>query len=168
MRKILMSIKNTKGFVAVETIIVMSGVLFFFLLFISIVTYHVPRIMLEKEVQWLAQTAKIQGGLTDKTSQPTNSDVELFKDRLEEMGYDRDSITITAKTIPSGINAIGVTPINQTGSNYIKRDSKEYIEITVVIPSDMNLFSSPLHFFGLKTEEKNYYVIKEVVGSERW
>lgn len=168
MNKRMMFLKNTKGFVAVETIIVMSGVLFFFILFISVVSYNIPRIMLEKEVQFLAQTAKIQGGLTDKVSQPTNSDIELFKDRLQRMGYDRNSITITAKTIPSNMSAIGVTPLNQNGSNYIKRDSKEHIEITVVIPSDRSLFSSPLNFFGLKQRAQNYYVIREVVGSERW
>ena len=161
-------IKNTKGFVAVETIIVMSGVIFFFLLFISIVSYNFPRMMLEKEVQILAQTAKIQGGLTDKNSQPVNSDIELFKDRISSMGYDRDAITITAKTIPSGMSAIGVTPINEAGSNYIKRDSKELIEITVTIPSDKNLFNSPLKYFGLKRNGESYYVITEIVGSERW
>lgn len=160
--------KNKKGFVAVETIIVLSGVMFFILLFVSILTYNYPRIMLEKEVQVLAQTAKIQGGLTDNISQPSNSDIELFKTRLEQMGFDKNNVVITAKTIPGNVNAIGVTPMNVTGSNYIKRDSKELIEIVVIVPSDKTVFSSPLKYFGIGNALSKDYVIREVVGSERW
>lgn len=167
MKNTIKNIRDAKGFVAIETIIVLSGVMFFILLFVSILTYNYPRIMLEKEVQILAQTAKIQGGLTDKVSQPSNSDIELFKDRMEKMGYARDEVQVTAKTIPGNVNAIGVTPMNQSGDNYIKRDSKELIEIVVVAPSDKNVFTAPLKYFGLKAFNGDY-VIREVVGSERW
>lgn len=168
MKNKLKVIKKSKGFVAIETVIILSGVMFFILLFVSILTYNYPRIMLEKEVQILAQTAKIQGGLTDSKSQPVHSDIELFKDRLEKMGYERDEIEITAKTIPGNQNAIGVTPMNVEGSNYIRRDSKELIEITVIAPSNSNVFTSPLKYFGLKKAFSGKYVIREVVGSERW
>lgn len=169
MDDVLKSIKNKKGFVAIEAVIILSGVMFFILLFISILTYNYPRIMLEKEVQILAQTAKIQGGLTDITSQNVNSDIEVFKDRMEQMGYNRDEVVIAAKTIQGNLNAIGVTPINDsTGDNYIKRDSKEFIEITVTIPSSENVLKSPLKYFGMKNALSGKYVIREVVGSERW
>lgn len=161
-------LKNSKGFVAIETVIVMSGVMFFLILFIAFFSYTTPRIMLEKEVQNLAQIAKIQGGLTDKSSQPINSDIELFKANLEKMGYDKDEIKIEAKTIPSGAIATGVTPINQEGNNYIKRDSKELIEIIVEIPADKSSFDAPLKYFGIKNILSDKYIFKEVVGSERW
>lgn len=162
------AIKNNKGFVAIETIIVLAGVMFFLLLFISILCYNYPRIMLEKEVQILAQTAKIQGGLTDDTSQPKDSDISLFKDRMEKMGYNRDEVEITALTIPGKINAIGVTPMNLEGNKYIKRDSKELIEITVIAPANNNVFKAPLKYFGIDRATMSNYVIREIVGSERW
>lgn len=162
-------IKNSKGYVAIESIIVMSGLIFFLLLFVSFLCYTLPKIMLEKEVQTLAQIAKIQGGLTDKVSQPVNSDIELFKANLDKMGFDISQVVIQAKTIPSGFNAIGVTPINsKTGTNYVKRDSKELIEIIIKVPADKSLFDSPLKFFGIKNTLSGVYTFREVVGSERW
>lgn len=152
------NIKLKKGFISIETIVALSVVLIFMLLFIAILTYHYPRIMLEKEVQTLAQIAKIQGGLTDSSS-AIESDVDVFKDRLEKIGYNRDKIEITAQTIPGRFNAIGVTPLNGTGNNYIKRNTKELIEIVVKVPA-----SKYIIFFKMK----NTYVIREIVGSERW
>lgn len=161
-------IRDKKGFVSVETVIAMSFVLFFFILFVSIFAYTVPRISLEKEVQHLAQTAKIQGGLTDETSEPNNSDIKRFTDTLVSMGYEADGITVTAKTINGNKNAIGVTPLKSNGDNYIKRDSKDLIEIVVKVKADKNLFTAPLKFFGLNNSISGEYVIREVVGSERW
>lgn len=163
-------LKNDRGFIAIESIIVVSAMLFFMILFISFFSYTLPRTTLEKEVQSLAQIAKKQGGLTDKKSQPVNSDVELFKDNLEKYGYDRDKIEITAKTIPSGNNAIGVTPLNSKSNskNYIGRQSKELIEVIVKIPADKSHFDAPLRFFGIKNTLNDVYVFREVVGSERW
>lgn len=164
----LNKIKDTKGFIAVEAVIVMAGLMFFILLFISFLSYTLPRVMLEKEVQSLAQIAKIQGGLTDIHSQPLNSDIELFKDNLEKIGYDRSKIIVQAKTIQSDMNAIGVTPLNEKGNNYIKRDSKELIEIIVSIPADKTHFDAPLRFFGVKNTLSGVYTFREVIGSERW
>lgn len=168
MKKMKKKLKNKKGFIAIESLIAISALLFFFVLFISFLSYTIPKISLEKEVQNLAQIAKKQGGLTDKTSQPVNSDIELFKDTLEKMGYDKNSIVIEAKTIPSGQMAIGVTPLNEEGNNYIKRDSKELIEITISIPADKSVFNVPLKFFGIKNNLSGVYYFREVIGSERW
>ena len=82
MKNFLRKISEKKGFVSIETIIALSWVIFFFLLFVSIYAYNAPRIMLEKEVQNLAQIAKIQGGLTDPTSETVNSDITKFKKNL--------------------------------------------------------------------------------------
>lgn len=168
MKNFLRKISEKKGFVSIETIIALSWVIFFFLLFVSIYAYNAPRIMLEKEVQNLAQIAKIQGGLTDPTSEPVNSDITKFKKNLKVMGYEEEDITISAKTITGNQNAIGVTPINQTGTNYIKRDSKDLIEIVVIIKANNNLFTAPMNFFGLSNKISGQYTIREVVGSERW
>lgn len=161
-------LKKNDGFISIESVIAMSFVLFFLTLFISIFAYTMPRIMLEKEVQALAQTAKIQGGLTSETSEPGNSDIQKFIDNLVAMGYDEEDISISAKTIYNNQNAIGVTPISQTGTNYIKRNSKDLIEIVVTVKADKNLFTAPLRFFGLDNSLSGVYTIREVVGSERW
>lgn len=160
--------RNNKGFIAVESIIAVSALLFFFVLFVSFLTYTVPKISLEKEVQNLAQIAKKQGGLTDKISEPTNSDIEVFKDTLGKMGYDKTKIIIVAKTIPSGQVATGVTPLDGSGNNYIKRDSKELMEILISIPADKTVFNAPAKFFGIKNVVSGVYTFREVVGSERW
>ena len=159
---------NKRGFVSIETVIAMSTVLFFFILFVSIFAYTMPRINLEKEVQHLAQVAKIQGGLTDETSDPNNSDIKRFTDNLVAMGYDKDGIEVVAKTINDKKNAIGVTPLNKNGTNYIKRDSKDLIEVIVTVDANKDLFTAPLKFFGLNNTLSGKYVMREVVGSERW
>lgn len=158
---------NKKGFVAVETILSSTVCLSLFVLFAGFLAYMTPRIMLEKEVQDLAQIAKKQGGLTDSTSQPVNSDVDRFKDALASQGYDRSKITVTAIANPSNKNAIGVTPLTGSGKNYITRDNKDLITITVVVPSDSSLFKIPFSLMGF-SKNMNNYIITETVGSERW
>lgn len=157
-----------KGFIAIETILIMGIVMFFLMFFLSVLTYNYPRIMLEKEVQTLAQIAKIQGGLTDETSLPGDSDVERFKEQLARMGFDPETITIEAYQLPSGGSAMGVTPLDGVGDTYVKRDSRELIEIVVTAPATNFIFDAPMKFLGVDTEVENAYVIREVVGSERW
>ena len=147
MKKI--KLNNKEGFISIETIIAMSSILFFFIFFIAIFAYNMPRISLEKEVQSLAQIAKIQGGLTDETSEPGKSDIKRFKDDLKAMGYEDSDIQIYAKTLNSKQNAIGVTPISSNGTNYVKRDSKELIELVVKVKADKSVFTAPLKFFGI-------------------
>lgn len=159
--------QNKKGFVAIETILSTTLALSIFVLFAGFLVYMMPRIMLEKETQTLAQIAKKQGGLTDATSQPVNSDVDRFKDTLASQGYDRSKITVTAQTSPNNANAIGVTPLTENGTNYIKRDSKELITITVTAPADSSLFRIPFSLMGFSKTMHNY-IITETVGSERW
>ncbi|PLS15026.1 hypothetical protein CVD28_24410 [Bacillus sp. M6-12] len=161
-------VKNKKGFVSIEAIIAMSSALMVILLAIGFFTLIFPRIMLQTEVHDLAQKAKIQGGLTNSISQPVDSDIEQFKDRLVQLGYDRNSIEVTATTKPGNLNAVGVTPLHDGGSNYIKRDSKEMIQITVRVPANTSI-KAPLSFFGDDgSNVADKYTLVETVMSERW
>lgn len=137
------------------------------LIAIGFFTLIYPRIIIQTETHTLAQKAKIQGGLTNELSQPVDSDVELFKDRLVKLGYERDQIEITATTVDSNVNALGVTPLYGEGANYIKRDSKELIQIIVQVPANTSI-TAPLSFFKNDTPVSKKHTIVETVMSERW
>lgn len=161
-------IKNKRGFVSIEAIIATSTALMVVLVAIGFFTLVYPRVMLQMETHNLTQKAKIQGGLTNEISQPIDSDIALFKDRLAQLGYDKSQIEITAMTKPGNLNAIGVTPLKGSGSNYIKRESKELIHIVIRVPANTSI-KAPLSFFGndgSNVVEK--YTIVETVMSERW
>lgn len=160
--------KNKKGFVSIEAIIATSTALMVILMAIGFFTLIYPRVMLQTEVHNLSQKAKIQGGLTNEISQPLDSDIEQFKERLVDLGYDKDSIEVTATTKPGNLNAIGVTPLHEGGSNYVKRDSKEMIQITVRVPANTSI-KAPLSFFGDDgSNVSDKYTLVETVMSERW
>lgn len=158
---------NRKGFVSIETIF--ASVLMFMIIFLAIGFFNLfyPKLIIAKEVHALVQKAKIQGGLTDSSSQAVNSDIELFKKALQNAGFDPSKIEITAKTEPGNINAIGVTPYGEEGDNYIKRDSKELIVITVKVPADQ-FIRGPLAFFRADSSKLQYHIFQETVMSERW
>lgn len=160
--------KSEKGFVSIDAIISMTAILFTILVGIGIYGYLHPKIMLEKEVQTLAQKAKIQGGLTDKNSQPINSDIEVFKKRLSEKGYDISGISVEVVTDQTKRNCVGVTPIGETGNTYLRRDSKEMMIITAIIPAHTQGLMSPLRYFGINGGVSSNYYIRETVMSERW
>lgn len=168
MEILLKKIKNKKGFVSIETVVSMTFVILILCLFFGFIAYQYPKIILEQEVHALAQKCKIQGGLTDKTSQKENSDIEVFKDILENKGYSRDTIKVVAKTNPGNNSAIGVTPLNVEGDNYVKRDAKTYIEIIVSVPSNKKGLTSILKVLGISDVLNKEYVFKEKVLSERW
>lgn len=134
---------------------------------IGFFTLIFPRIMLQTETHALAQKAKIQGGLTSAISQPIDSDIELFKDRLVQLGYERDQIEVTATTVESNIDATGVTPLYAEGSEYIKRDSKDLIQIVVQVPANTTI-TAPLSFFKNDAPVAKKYTVVETVMSERW
>jgi hypothetical protein len=160
---------NKKGFVSIEAIIAMVAVMFVMLLAIGFYGYLHPKIILEKEVQSLAQKAKQQGGLTNSASQPTNSDVSIFMADLKGMGYDTTKVTLTAVTNPGNVNCVGVTPLGSTGSNYLSRNSKQMIVITAKIPTmTKGGITAPLAYFGISSGVDDYYYIRETVMSERW
>lgn len=153
------NLKNKKGFVSVEAVIAMVTFLCMTLLCIGFFTYTYPKIFLEKEVHLLAQKAKIQGGLT-------NSDVTAFKTELENRGYKKADIVLTAKC--GSKNALGVDKIGSTGKNYIKRTELQPIVINVSIPANKKLLKGPFLHFGLTSALSDTYHFRETVLSERW
>lgn len=160
-------LKNRQGFVSIETILAVSVAMMVILVLIGFFTTIFPRVRLQMETHTLAQKAKIQGGLTDATSQSVDSDVEIFKEKLSKVGYRKEDIQITAYTEPGNLSAIGVTPYDSEGSNYIKRGSGETIYIVVKVPANQSI-KAPLSFFGLADSAIKEYIIVETVMSERW
>ncbi len=162
----MINANSKKGFISIEAILSMTIVLMIFLIIIGFFVSVIPRISLQSEVHALTQKAKLQGGLTDATSEAIHSDVENFKDALVAKGYNRDTIEVHAFTKPSGLGAMGVTPLDAEGSNYIKRDSDELMYIVVNVP-DKSFINAPLQFFGIRRETPTISFV-ETVMSERW
>lgn len=158
---------NKKGFVSIEAIFATAFALMVVLVAIGFLTLIIPRSLLQMETHNLAQKAKLQGGLTTAISQPVDSDVELFLKRMEDIGYKREDVKITAITKPGNYNALGVSPLNEGGSNYVKRDSKEMIHIVVEVPANTAI-KAPLAFFHNDAKVNEKYRIVETVMSERW
>lgn len=160
--------KNSKkGFVSIETIISLVPIMMVVFLSIGFFCYMYPQIAMEKQVHVLAETAKIQGGLTDNTSDSNNSDIDNFLKKAKKFGFDKNDIKITAITDPGDKNAIGVTPLNEDGDNYIKRNTKEVINISVTYPSN-NFIVGPLRYFNISSYKLKYQTIHQSVLSERW
>lgn len=161
------NIKNKKGFISIEAIYSLVLVMMVIFVAVGFFGYMYPKIAVEKQVHLLAEKAKIQGGLTDETSQPVNSDISEMLETLEGLGFDKNDITITATTTPGNKNVIGVTPIDQEGDNYIKRNTKETINISVTYPSN-KFIAGPLKYFKVSSEKLKTQTIKQSVLSERW
>ncbi|WP_144536488.1 hypothetical protein [Bacillus thuringiensis] len=161
-------LKKQKGFVAIEAVVAMSAILAVVFLGIGFISYMYPKLTLEKEVHLLAQKAKVQGGLTNIQSEPINSDLEVFYKKMQEKGYKKEDIKVIAQTYTNKLNCIGVTPINGQGSNYIKKDSKDPIEITVTLPANKKGLLGVFSFFNYNDKSSNVYIFKETVMSERW
>lgn len=162
-----MKIKNKKGFISIEAIYSLVLVMMVIFVAVGFFSYMYPKIAIEKQVHLLAEKAKIQGGLTDETSQPVNSDISEMLDTLEGLGFDKEDIKITATTDPGDRDVIGVTPIDQEGDNYVKRNSKEVIVISVTYPSN-KFIAGPLKYFKVSSEKLRTQTIQQSVLSERW
>ena len=160
-------VKSKKGFISIEAILATVLATMVILVSLGFFTTIYPKIILQGETRVLAQKAKIQGGLTDITSQADGSDIEKFKDQLEKMGYDRDKIEVEVFTQPSGLNALGVTPYGEDGTNYIKRGSNEVICIKVKVPANQSI-KAPLSYFQAQDSALREYKIVETIMSERW
>ena len=152
--------KSRKGFISIESMLPITLVLIFIVFFVNLISYNLPKITMEKEVQLLSQLCKIHGGLTEE-------DVDIFLKRMEEKGVSADKINITAVTEQSNLNAMGVSPIHSNDGHYIKRESGEIIEIKVEIPANKSVFNFVLNFFRIKNTVSDKYVFREVVVSER-
>lgn len=133
-----------KGYISIETVFATSFFLIFFLLVIGFFTYIHPKTILQQDVIALSQLAQRQGGLTLE-------DVENFQARIASYPFvdaSEEDIVVTATTLSGNFDAIGVDGLDEAGDNYVKRDSKEFIQLTVIVPSNHSLLSSVANFFG--------------------
>lgn len=160
--------KNKKGFIAIETVIALTVVIIFILLFIGFYIYLYPRIVLEKEVHTLAQQAKITGGLT----QPQ---VQEFNKAMDTLGYTVQSLNVSTTNHQYAENgsASGLVNVYPKGGpctggsqNFIKRTESEKLIITVKVKAN-NFIKGPLSFFGTTNSLSKTYNITETVMSER-
>lgn len=160
------------GFVAIETVIALGVAMLIILLFLGFWLYLYPRVALEKEVHNLAQQAKVTGGLT-------NSQVTEFAQRMDDVGYSINSLTVSTSDNPvadtSQYNGlVNVYPkggvdgsCSMTGyQNYVKRTSSSKIIITVKVDSNM-FIKGPLSVFKVLSTLSDVYVVSETVMSER-
>lgn len=180
-------IKENNGVYTIEAIVGGSAILMLLLLFVGIISYQLPKIQLQKDVQILAEKCKIQGGLTNKASydikyniseedrkkvneDKNSNDIDVFYDLLKQQGFDIQNVKISLKTKKSNKNAIGVKPIgieNINNCSYIKRNPNDLMILNVEVPKKSNIINSPLRFFGIDKHLSNYS-FREVVMSERW
>lgn len=159
---------NKKGVVSIEAILSLTVALMIILFTFGFFTLIYPKIMLQTAVNNLAQDAKITGGLTDPSSQPVDSQLAQFDQEMQSLGYPSNQVQVTAVAEPGDINAMGVSPLGSSGTNYIHRDSGEMIYITVTLPANRSIVA-PMSFFGDSGNAvPNHYVIQETVMSERW
>ena len=167
--------KNKKGFISIEALAPLTALLAFMILGMGLYFYVVPKTMLSDEVQVLANTAKIQGGLTNEKSEPNGfDDITTFKKKMKEMGYDESKVVVTALGQPGNVQALGVSPISTATTAppsaipHIKRESKLKIEITVEVPSKKTVLGTAFYLLGMKDKLSDKYVVKKTVMSERY
>lgn len=179
-RRLIKRVKEKKGSTSIEALIAMFALLMVTFLGIAYFIYLVPRQTLTQEVHVLAQTAKIQGGLTNAMSEPGNSDVERFKKTIEDMGFDSSKVEVNATASYTDSNGktyersvVGIEPLSQgylpeDSSYYSHRNSKETITIEVTIPPKRAFIDTMTSFWTGSKSSLGSYHFKETVMSERW
>lgn len=162
-------LRNRKGGFAIEAILSMAFVVMMLVMAIGYYSYMMPREALVREVQLLAQKAKIQGGLTgDATGSILGTDTEMFFASMEARGFDRDNIVLTCETRVAKRNCLDVTPIGSKGDRYIQRDDMEVMVIRAEIPVQSSLLGLTQVFFGTIQMVPEQYLLQESIMSERW
>jgi hypothetical protein len=155
--------KGQSGFVSIEAVFAMSVFLIVFMLVIGFFTFIHPYTTIQRDVQALTTLAERQGGLT-------NQDVQNFKDKLTSYSFVSESvrvIDVEAVTSESSTSAIGVDGLDVAGTNYISRDSKEFINITVTVPSNTKTLIPVLRYFNV-SGITDKYTFQTSVMSERY
>lgn len=155
-------LKKKSGISSLEAVLGMSIFILFFLLFSSFLSYIIPKVEINRYSEALSSICERQGGLTE-------SDINNFKDLLLNIEYIQKSgkpITVTAVTL-DGQNVENVTPLGEIGDDYIKRDSKKIINLSILVPSNSNFINSMASVFG-SDEVYDYYVFKTHIISERY
>lgn len=178
--KVIDKLKNRNGFMSVEALFGLTAILMVIILAIGFFTYMIPRQQLEQEVNILARTAKLNGGLTD-------TQVNNFKKNLESYGYKedelKDSVSIrltdlSGETITSTVlNVEDPLDISHSRNEpeteeprYIKRSEDIIMEVRVEVPAKKQGLMGVFGFFDIGEDEdplSDNYVFKERVVSER-
>ncbi|WPS85410.1 hypothetical protein SMD22_01920 (plasmid) [Brevibacillus halotolerans] len=156
-------VRSESGYVSIESVIAMSFFLIIFLLCIGFFTYVHPYTKLDREVHTLATLAQRQGGLTIE-------DVQNFEERIAEYAFvdlSRGNVEVIARTIIEDMDAIGIDGLEDAGSYYVKRDNKDFIELTVSIPSHNEILKPVASFFGVGGVIDRY-TFNETFMSERY
>lgn len=160
--------ERNEGYVSIEAVFAMSFFLIMFILVIGFFTYIYPYTSLQREVHVLASIAERQGGLTPQ-------DISDFQDKISQQhDFIQNSplgVEVTAVTQPSGTDVSNVIPLGEEPSpdttDYIHRDSKEVINITVTVPANTAMLKPVADFFQVKSFTDTY-VLTEPVMSERY
>lgn len=157
------NLKTTDGSFSIEAVLAMANVLIIFMMIIGFYTFINPYTILNRDVHALATLAQRQGGLTDE-------DVEQFKERLNAYGFvdpQKGDIEVYAQTI-NEVEAIGIDGFGEAGTNYIKRDSKDFIVLAVSVPSYGDYLTSVFRVMGMGGQKApDRYLFKETFLSER-
>ncbi|AJD93440.1 hypothetical protein JMA_41230 (plasmid) [Jeotgalibacillus malaysiensis] len=182
--KVIERLKNKNGFMSVEALFGLTAILMVIILAIGFFTYMIPRQQLEQEVNILARTAKLNGGLTTQQ-------VEDFKQNLESYGYKKeeltDAVTIQLEDFSGaefsddrftemGLNNLSVVAIpmkrsegdSADGARYVKRSEEVIMEVRVEVPAKKQGLMGAFWFFDVEDDTvSDTYVLKERVVSER-
>lgn len=154
--------KKISGFSSIEAVLSMSVFVLFLLLFISFLTYIIPKSEINNHIDALSSICEKQGGLT-------SLDINKFEEKFSNIKYIKESENpiIVTVTTDSGNDATNVTPLEEVGDNYIKRDSKEIIHLKVLIPSNSHFINTIISIFG-GNNISDYYVFNAYMTSERY
>lgn len=162
-KKLLFKYNNEKdGYVSIETILVMTYVLIFFLLVVAFFTFEFSRTEIQKDVSTLSTICERQGGLTQ-------DNIVNFKAKMKRYPFIKDSsfeISVTAVT-DNGEDMTAVTPLNKDGNDYVSRSTTQIINLTIKIPSNSSFLSATTKILGV-VGVNNYYVFYFPVMSERY
>ncbi|MFF2531488.1 hypothetical protein ACFVS2_21510 [Brevibacillus sp. NPDC058079] len=161
--KIKERMRSNSGYVSIESVFAMSFFLIIFLLCIGFFSYVHPYTKLDREVHTLATLAQRQGGLTV-------DDVQRFEDRIANYAFvdlTKGVVEVNAHTILGNMDAIGIDGLEDAGTYYVKRDNKDFIELTVSIPSQNVILKPVANFFGVGGVI-DHYTFKETFMSERY
>lgn len=156
-------LRAKSGYVSIESVFAMAFLVVLFLLMIGFFTFIHPYTTLNRDVHALATLAQRQGGLTIE-------DVDNFTSKIEGYRFvdsTKGDIEVIAYTTPGDMDAIGIDSLDEAGDYYVNRDSKEFIELIVTVPSFNEVLTPVARWFGAQ-DAVSRYTFKETFMSERY
>lgn len=165
--KLMNNLKNQKGFMSIEAVLVMGSILMVVLLGIGFFTYLAPKQAIEEEVHVLGRIAKMQGGLS-------NQNIDDFRKNMVDRGMVTDAkktdvvvkvLIEDGKGAQQGEFIPDVTPAIQRGDKN-GDGSFKIMKIIVKVPAKKAGLNGVSTFFGGANGLSDYYVFSERVMSE--